>query len=226
MFFNRIIIITDDGTSSLNSLIFKTGIKKKLSMPVILCETFNKISAKSNSISLNPFQIIRPNDSTFIFDAFPADCLLYFIMNEEYINSINKTLFIFGINDNNHFGYGNYVSSTTSLLLLAKHFDLHAISISSEIIFDENFSMTLIKEILLNDEEIRKKQYYAYNINNKNVDFFIAKKTKKPIDKYEQIKTSRGAYYLLSYNKQVENPEIGTDIYYEMKKQNYMVKVA
>jgi len=221
MNFDHIIIITDDGIHSENTNRLMEALKS-IDQEVELFVTNNPTSAKSNSISLVPFRFSELGNIT-IFDAFPADCLLYNIMNFPKKVNPKDTLFIFGINEHNHFGYSNFVSSTTCLLLLAKHFDFKAVAVSSEIILDFEFILSLFNYIL--NFLGCFKNYYSFNINEKSLTFGTATISRGNIDKYEKIETHRGPFLLITFNKKPKSTDFGTDIYYQSRKKNYIVKV-
>jgi len=221
MNFDHIIIITDDGIHSENTNRLME-VLISIDQEVELFVTNNPTSAKSNSISLIPFRFSELRNVT-IFDAFPADCLLYSIMNfPNYINP-KSTLFIFGINEHNHFGYSNFVSSTTCLMLLAKHFGFRAVAISSEIKLNPIFILKLFDHI--SDFLECFKNYYSFNINEEKLHFGTATISRGNIDKYEKIETSRGPFLLITFNKNPVTERTGTDIYYQSRKKNYVVEV-
>jgi len=217
--YENIIIITDDGEESDNTFLF-CRVMKNLGKNSKLFYTEKKVSAKSNSITLNPFKF-KANGPINCMDSFPADCLLFNIFNEKYDPS--NTLFIFGINEHNHFGYGNYVSSTTSLLILAKHFGYDCFSISSEIFLTEDYIKDFFYYATSLSSVLEKPT--CFNINKLNLDFQFASISKTRFDEYEYLKTNRGPYYLLTYNQNPEDFKKGTDGWYQVHKRNYIVEL-
>lgn len=217
--YENIIIITDDGEESDNTFLFHTTMLK-MNKNSKLFYTEKKVSAKSNSISLDPIKF-RKNGTVFCIDCFPADCLLFNIFNCNYQPS--NTLFILGVNEHNHFGYGNYVSSTTSLLLLAKHFRYKAFAVSSEIYLNEDYITDFYYFATSLTEVV--DQYISFNINILNMDFQYAKVSEAKFDKYERLETNRGLYLLLTYNQNLKDFKEGTDGWFQVHKKNYIVEL-
>jgi len=220
----KVIIITDDGQNSQNSITLLKALRE-LEIDAELFITINKVSAKATSISLEPvkYEIYKCKDLMIrCFSGFPSDGLLFSIFNLKMEK--NNTLFIFGVNEHNHVGYGNYVSSTTSLLHLAKHFGYKAFSVSSEISLDKkyfkcfyNFALNICLE---------SENYFCFNINTPELEFFDCKISNDLIDFFEVHETIRGKYIILSYNQDYIKYKRGTDGYYQIKKLNYMVRLC
>jgi len=215
----NIIIITDDGEEADNTFLFHR-VMIQMGKNAKLFYTKKKVSAKSNSISLIPIKMDLKG-SINCMDSFPADCLLYNIFNCNY--SPLNTLFVFGINEHNHFGYGSYVSSTTSLLMLTKLFGYRAFAMSSEIYLNESyiedfffFALNLIQSF---------KTCIAFNINNLNMNFKHAEISNAKFDYYEDLDTNRGPFCLLTYNQNPDYFKNGTDGYYQVHKKNYIVEL-
>jgi len=218
--YDKIVIITDDGKESINTINLLNYIRS-INIDVELYVTKSPTSAKSNSISLKPFKIEKCG-SISILDGFPADCFLYHIFNKrEHIEK--NVLFIFGVNEHNHFGYSNYIGSTTSLLILAKHFKVNALSISAEL-FLNDFLKDILNEIIY----IYSKNpcnYYSFNINEKKRMINPSVPTSGLIDKYQEIDTVRGKHICISYNKEETNCFCKSDIYFQSERKNYYLEV-
>lgn len=219
--YDKIVIITDDGRDSRNTINLHNYLRS-IDVDVELYVTERKVSAKSNSISLKPIKFDKCG-SINILDGFPADCFLYHIFNrKEHLEK--NLLFISGINEHNHFGYGNYIGSTPSLLILARHFDVSAISISAELVLN-NFLKDIL-DIIMDIHLKNPFNYYSFNINEKKTEFNYAFKTIGLIDKYQEIDTIRGKHICISYNNKEENCEVESDIYFQSKRKNYYLQVT
>ncbi len=216
---NKIIIITDDGIESENTRNLLRVLRNK-GKDAHLFYT-NKISAKSNSISLVPIKYDGIPPTTKL-NGFPADCLLYNIFNFPD-NKPENTTFVFGINEHNHYGYSNYVSSTTSLLSIAKLYGFPAFAITSEIELSDKYLSWFFEHALYFFHNTN--QYVSFNINEESFDFNEAEISKSIFDHYELLETSRGPFYLLTFNQKPECSDEKSDIYYQINKKNYMVVI-
>jgi broad specificity polyphosphatase/5'/3'-nucleotidase SurE len=219
--FENVVLITDDGFRSINTHIFHSVIRDYFKETYLLTP-IDSISAKSNAISLEPIKFNRTTDYIML-DGFAGDCLLYAIFNLNL--DLKKTLFILGVNEHNHWGYHNYVSATTSMLSLLKHFEIKGFSISSEIELSNSFTKELFVKIFdylhgINDS------YLSFNINEESTDFSLVKKSKALIDKFHIYETIRGEYACISYNRKSSIKEDEeTDLNYQNKGKNYIVEV-
>jgi len=219
---DKFIIITDDGEESNNTInLYHT--LKKLNKKVQIMFTEEKITAKSNSISLKPITVKKSHNFYFV-NGFPADCLLFSLFHRHRYQQ-EKIQYIFGVNEHNHFGYSNFVGSTTCLLLIAKLYKIPAFSISSEINLNEKDYLFFLPAISYFTFRNSEQKYLSFNIKNNSMDFFhYATIDNELKDKYDFVKTSRNKYYEITYTRKVENPKSGTDIFYQSKNENYVVE--
>jgi len=219
--YDKIVIITDDGKDSRNTINLLNYLRS-IDIDTELYATRKKTSAKSNSISLKPIKI-EVCGSINILDGFPADCLLYHIFNKkEHIEK--DVLFISGVNEHNHFGYGNYIGSTTSLLILAKHFKINALSMSAELELNGKFLKDIFDEIMIIHSR-NPLNCYSFNINERRIEFNFSVPTTGLIDEYQEINTVRGKHVCISYKNNEKNCIVGSDIYFQSRRKNYYLEV-